>query len=196
LCGFVPVCGIPTADGTALTHTEIIVTPDSSLQKPIDLKGHELTLTEPGSNSGYKAPLVLLRSQFGLQPMSDVHPRYSGSHEASIAGIASKQYEAAAVASDMLARAVAAGDIKTDQYRTIYTSESFPTAGLGYVYNLKPDLAAKVKDALLSYDWKGTPIEEVFTGVKTTKFVPVNYKDDWSLIRRIDDEMGVIQKID
>jgi phosphonate transport system substrate-binding protein len=195
VCGFVPVCAIPTDDGTAFTHTVIIVPPDSALQSPGDLRGHYLTLTELGSNSGYKAPLVLLRSDFGLEPLTDVLLRYSGSHEASIEGIASGKYEAAAVAQDMLSREITAGKIKPDQFRIIYTSEGFPTAGLGYVYNLKPDLAAKIKAALLSYDWKGTPLEQKFSGAKQTKFVPVNYKNDWALIRRIDDEMGMQQKI-
>lgn len=196
LTGFIPVCGIPTADGSALTHTAIIVPFDSEIQKPADLKNHELTFTEPASNSGYKAPVVLLRSNFGLQPLSDVLPRYSGSHDASIDGIAHKKYEAAAVAADMLAHALAAGTITPDHFRTIYTSESFPTAGLGYAYNLKPELAQKIRDALLSYNFKGTALEEKFPGVKEPKFVPVKYKDDWALIRRIDDEMGIQQKID
>jgi phosphonate transport system substrate-binding protein len=196
VAGFVPVCAIPAGAGTALTHTEIIVPADSPLKKPTDLKGHELTLTEPSSNSGYKAPLVLLRANFGLVPLNDVLLRYSGSHEASIEGIASGKYEAAAVAADLLARAVIDGTIKTNQYRSIYSSESFPTAGLGYVYNLKPELAQKVRDALMSYDWKGTPLEERFKQSSQTRFLPVNYKNDWSLIRRIDDEMGIQQKID
>jgi phosphonate transport system substrate-binding protein len=189
-CGFVPICAIPTGEGTALTRSDIIVPADSPLEQAGDLRGHELTLTEPASNSGYKAPLVLLRSNFGLQPLSDVLLRYSGSHEASIDGIAQKKYEAAAVADDMLTRATAAGTIKPEQYRIIFSSETFPSAGLGYVYNLKPDLAAKVKDALLSFDWKGTSLEQTFSGIKQTRFVQVNYKNDWSLIRRIDDEMG------
>jgi phosphonate transport system substrate-binding protein len=96
----------------------------------------------------------------------------------------------------MLEHALAHGDIKQEQYRSIYTSESFPTASLGYVYNLKPELAQKVKDALLSYDWKGSPLAEHFITDKRTTFVPVDYKKDWTLIRWIDDEMGIQQKIE
>ncbi len=195
LCGFVPVCAIPTSDGLAMTRSLIIVPTGSNIQSAGDLRGHELTLTEPGSNSGYKAPLVMLRSDFGLAPVTDVLLRYSGSHEASIEGIASGQYQAASVAEDMLIRETAAGKIKPSQYRVIYSSETFPTAGLGYVYNLKPALVEKIKSALLNFDWKGTPLEDEFGGPKVTKFLPVNYKDDWALIRRIDDEMGSEQKI-
>jgi phosphonate transport system substrate-binding protein len=194
LCGFVPVCAVPTADGSATTHTDIIVPADSPIQKPSDLKGHDLTLTAPDSNSGYKAPLVLLRSDFDLQPMSDLHLRFSNSHDLSIQGIASRKYEAAAVADDMLSRQLASGGISADKFRTIYQSESFPTAGLGYVYNLKPDLAGKIRAAMMSFNWKGTPLEKVLNSEKSTSFVPVNYKNDWSLIRRIDDEMGTENK--
>ncbi len=190
LCGFTPVCAVPTATGSALTRTQIIVPADSPVKSAADLKGHELTLTEQRSNSGFKAPLVLLHSDFGIAPLTDVSLRFSGSHEASIEGIASGTYEAAAVAADMLDRETAAGKIKPDQYRVIYSSEPFPTAGLGYVYNLKPELAAQIKGALLSFDWKGTPLEDIFSGAKETTFVPVDYKNDWSLIRRIDDQMG------
>jgi len=55
----------------------------------------------------------------------------------------------------MLTRETAAGVIKPNQYRVIYTSESFPTAGLGYVYNLKPELAKKVPTT--SLDQLSTP---------------------------------------
>ena len=188
-CGFRPVCALPSGDHGALIHTDIIVPADSSIERAADLRGHELTLTSPDSNSGYKAPLVLLRSDFGLQGAQDFTLRYSFSHEASIAGIANHRYEAAAVASDMLGREIAAGSISPGQFRTIYESESFPTAALGYVYNLKPELAQKIRDAMLSFNWAGTPLEKQLS-TRQTKFVAANYKNDWSLIRRINDEMG------
>jgi phosphonate transport system substrate-binding protein len=192
ISGFIPVCSIPTHDGTALTHTDIIVPADSSMQSPEDLKGHELTLTDLGSNTGYKAPLVLLRDQYNLQPLSDIRLRYSGSHNVSIAGIVSRRYEAAAVADDMLTRQIVAGNVTPSQIRVIYKSENFPTAGLGYVYNLKPELAQKVRDALLSFDWKGTSLENLLDSGTQTKFIPVSYKNDWTLVRKIDDQMGVL----
>jgi phosphonate transport system substrate-binding protein len=185
--GFIPVCRVPTNDPGG-THVEIIVPSSSSIAKPADLKGHELVFTDASSNSGYKAPIVLLNSEDSLEPERDYVIRMSGAHELSIEGIAKGEYQAAAVASDMLARAEAAGEIKKDQYHSIYKSENFPSAALGYVYNLKPELAAKVKEALLSYDLAGSPLEQDFVGIDQTKFVPVNYKNDWALIRRIDED--------
>jgi phosphonate transport system substrate-binding protein len=190
-CGFVPVCRVPTNE-PAGTHVEIIVPASSSITKLEDLKTqntpHELTMTEPNSNSGYKAPIVLLKSEFGLEPERDYLMKFSLSHDHSIEGIAKGEYQAAAVSADMLARAEATGAINKSQYRSIYKSESFPSAALGYAYNLDPKLADKVKEALLTFDVKGTPLESDFGAGDQTKFVPVKYKDDWALIRRIDDE--------
>jgi phosphonate transport system substrate-binding protein len=185
-CGFVPVCNFATADGVSTYQMELIVPADSPIQSVTDIQGRELTLTQPGSNAGFKVPLVLMKDN-QLLPARDFTVRYSLGYEQSIAGIANKTYQAAAVASDVLARAVAADNIKKEQYRTIHKSDTFPTAGLGYVYNLKPELAAKVKDAFFSFEWKGTGLEREFGGGHQAKFVPVSYKNDFASVRKIDD---------
>jgi phosphonate transport system substrate-binding protein len=195
LAGFVPVCKLATADGTGLYRMQVIVPADSTIQSVQDLDGKELTVTEPGSNSGYKAPLVLLHNS-GLDPERDYILRFSMSHDNSIKGIADKSYQAAAVAGDVLLRAIARGQISTAQFRKIYESEAFPTACFGYVYNLKPELAAKVREAFFSFDWKGTGLEREFASSEQSKFVPANFKDDWALIRQIDEAIGVEYKID
>jgi phosphonate transport system substrate-binding protein len=47
-----------------------------------------------------------------------------------------------------------------------------------------------VTQALLTFDLKGTPLEQELGWTGQTTFTRVNYKDDWALIRRIDDEFG------
>jgi len=189
--GFVPVCrlGGGKEDGY---HMLIIVPASSTMAQLADLKGHELGVTEPSSNSGYKAALVLLSQDVGLLPGRDFLLRFSGGQEQSIAHIADGSYQAAAVASDVLDRAVSEGKIKASAYKVIYSSEIFPTAALGYAYNLKPDLAAKVKAVFVDFDWKDTGLEKLFGPSGQTKFIPVNYKNDWALVRRIDDAMGEV----
>jgi len=197
VCGFVPMFKIAAADGVASYETEIIVPADSSIQTPKDLKDHELTLTEPGSNSGFKAPLVLLRSQYGLEPERDFQLRFSNSHDESIKGIASKQYQAAAVANNVLKRAVARGEISPNQYRRIFiTKSSFPTACFGCVYNLKPELAAKVRQAFETFKWPGTSMEREFSKSDEGAFVPAKFKDDWSMVMMIDTQIGHEYKLD
>ena len=193
--GFVPVAGLGDANGSSKYQMEIVVAANSPIKTVEDLRGHELTLTDPGSNSGYKAPLVLLKSDFGLLPGRDFGIRYSGGHEQSIKGLADGEYEVIAGPNDVLRREVAAGTIKPTQFRSIYKSESFPTAAIGYEYDLKPALAAEIRGAILDFDWKGTGLEKEFASANQTRFVPVNYKDDWALVRRIDDNIGFAYQI-
>lgn len=188
LCGYVPVCRIPTSDPKG-THIEIIVPAGSDIHAISDLKDRDLTLTDYTSNTGFKAPLVLLRSDFGLEPERDYHFRTSGGHEESIRGVASKNYQAAAVAADMIDRVASRGDFDRKSITTIYKSESFPSASLGYAYNLTPALEAKIKEVILNFNIQGTALAKEL-GVEVEHFPPVNYREDWSLIRRIDDAYG------
>ena len=180
--GFVPVCELGDANGQASYHMQIITTPKSPISKLTDIRGHELALTEPNSNSGYKAPLVRLREN-GLRPPTDYLIRYSQGHVQSIAGIRSKTFEAAAVADDVLKREVAEGHIATSNYKVIFTSDAtFPSAAIGYTSILKPELAEKIKSVLLNFDWKGTGLEKAFAAEGRVKFVPADYKKQWDFV--------------
>lgn len=187
VAGFVPVAA-PSTGGQPAEYRMIIAVPaDSDIQTLTDLRGKAIAFTRPGSNSGYKAPLVLLREQAGLTPPTDYRWTFSFGHAASIAGLAAGQYEAIATASDLLQAAVDAGDLETGDFRVVYESEAFPVAALGYAHGLDPALADKVAAALLAYTPTG-PSTEAFVGADA--MTAVNFKDDFALIRRIDDAAG------
>ena len=189
VAGFVPVGMLASESGNAKHQLQIIVPADSPMQTLADLKEHDLALTDPTSNSGYKAPIVLLKTEAGLTP-GDYRIRNSLSYDNSIAGIVKKQYEAAAVASDVLDRAVASGKIKKTDYKVIFKSADFPSAAIGHAHNLKPELATKIKDTLLGFKFTGSSAQRHFASSNQTQFVPVNYKNDWALVRLIDDTLG------
>ncbi len=192
-CGFVPVCTLGRADGSFGITTKIIVPQDSPMQTVRDLRGRKLTFTEISSNSGFKAPAVLLWKDFGLAPDRDYAWGFSYGHEESIRGVASGELAAAAVASDMLARALGDPDesrrVPAEKVRVIYSSERFPPAAIGYAHDLVPELAEAIRKTLLEFAWAGTGLETAF-GSDATQFVPVSYKDDFAVIRRIDDTLG------
>jgi phosphonate transport system substrate-binding protein len=188
--GFVPVCQAADANGNAGYKLEVIVPAGSSLSGLASLRGHELAVTEPNSNSGYKAPLILMREK-GMVPPRDYAIRFSNSHVNSIRGIKDKTFQAAAVASDVLERERNAGHIAAADFKVIYTSDqTFPSAALGIPYNLKPELAAKIRDVLLHFDFKGTSLAKLFGPEGKVRFVPADYKKDWEYVRRIDDSIG------
>lgn len=183
--GFVPVCTFGADDGTFGITMKIIVPAKSSIQKIEDLKGHTITFTTLNSNSGFKAAVVLLQDK-NMLPVRDYKWKLSSDHELSIKGIAAGDDEAAPVASDLLQRAISNGTIKPEDIRVIYESERFPPATFGYAYDLSEDLAAKIRQTFLDFKPKETTLAKRFEDSQAARFVPVSYKQDFALIRRID----------
>src|SRR3546814_10214553 len=98
--GFVPFAMMAAADGSFGYEMEIIVQADGPIQSVADLKGRKVAFTAPTSNSGFKAPSALLKSEFGLDPEKDFTAEFSGKHDNSVLGVANKDYDAAAIAKD------------------------------------------------------------------------------------------------
>jgi phosphonate transport system substrate-binding protein len=193
--GFVPLCQAADAEGAGTYQMKIIVPSDSPLTNINDLRGHDLTLTDPSSNSGYRTPLVILR-EHGMVPPNDYGVRLSDGHVESIQNIKGKRAEAAAVAGDVLEREQNAGHIAAGDYKVIFTSDqTFPDAAFGCPHQLKPALAAKIKQAMLDFDWKGTGLEKLFAAEGKVRFVPVDYKKSFESVRRIDESIGYAYKL-
>lgn len=189
--GFRPFTMMASDDGSYGYEMEIITYPGSGIEKPEDLKGRALAFTAETSNSGYKAPSALLESEFGLTRDNDFTARFSGGHDNSILGVANRDYDAAAIANSVKARMLDRGVIKEDQVKTIYTSQTFPTTGFGVAHNLMPELQDKIREAFFTFDWEGSKLLEEFSKSDDTSFIPITFKDDWAVIRKIDAANGV-----
>jgi len=188
--GFVPFTTMAKGGSIVGYEMEIIVPADSPIQTAADLKGKTLAFTSPTSNSGFKAPSALLKSEFGLEADKDFKTAFSGKHDNSVLGVANKDYDAAAVANSVMFRMFERGVLKREQIRTVYKSQTFPTTGYGLAHNLHPELAARIKQAFFTFDWKGTTLEEEF-GKQADGFVAIEHKYDWDVIRKIDAATGV-----
>ncbi len=187
--GLVPFAIMAAKDGIFGYEMEIITHVDSPIKKVEDLKGRTLAFTAPTSNSGFKAPSALLRSEFKMEADKDYKTAFSGKHDNSVIGVFNKDYDAAAVANEVMFRMFERGVVDKAKIRTIYKSQTFPTTGYGHVYNLQPDLAKKVRDAFFTYNWEGSSLKKEF---KTEdRFVPITYKQHWEVIRKIDAASGV-----
>ena len=64
-------------------------------------------------------------------------------------------------------------------------------AAFGLAYNLEPSLAAKVREAFFSFPWAGTALEQEFSTLGVSKFLPITYKQAWALVRDVDAAMNV-----
>ncbi len=188
--GFVPFATMSMDGGIVGYEMEIIVPADSDIQTPADLAGRTLAFTSPTSNSGFKAPSALLKSEFGLEAEQDFDTTFSGKHDNSIMGVANKDYEAAAIANSILGRMLDRGVVKEDQYRSVYKSQTFPTTGYGHAHNLHPVVVAKIKEAFFTYPWEGSSLDAEF-GAQANGFVSIHHKSDWDVIRKIDKANGV-----
>ena len=172
---------------------EILTYPGSGVEKVEDIKGKKLAFTSETSNSGYKAPSALLKQEFKMDAGRDFETVFSGKHDNSILGVANKDYPAAAIANSVLSRMLERDVVKSEQLVSIYKSQSFPTTGYGYVYNLKPELAEKVKEAFFNFNWEGTGLAQEFNHVNPPqeKFMPISFKEHWQVVRDIDTAMNV-----
>jgi len=187
--GMVPFAMMASPDGSFGYEMEIIVPADSDITSPADIKGRSMAFTSPTSNSGFKAPSALLKSEFGLEAEKDFETAFSGKHDNSILGVANKDYEAAAIANSILVRMIDRGAVDPASFRSIYKSATFPTTGYGHAHNLHPTVVAKIKQAFFTFDWEGSALQEEFK--KEGRFVSIHHKSDWDVIRKIDKANGV-----
>jgi phosphonate transport system substrate-binding protein len=187
--GFVPFAMMAAKDGSFGYEMEIIVPADSPIKSPADIKGKSMAFTSPTSNSGFKAPSALLKSEFGLEAEKDFKPAFSGKHDNSILGVANKDYEAAAIANSIMKRMVDRKAVDPSKIRSIYKSQTFPTTGYGHAHNLHPELVAKIKQAFYTFPWEGSDLKKEFK--KEDGFIGITHKHDWSVIRKIDAANGV-----
>ncbi|MGD9017127.1 MAG: phosphate/phosphite/phosphonate ABC transporter substrate-binding protein [Desulfobacterales bacterium] len=190
LAGYVPIAIMGKEDGSFGYKLQLITYKDSDIRELKDLKGRNVAHVTPSSNSGNQAPRALFTAM-GVEPDKDYKVTYSGKHDNSIMGVANKDYDAAPVASSVLERMVQKGVVNMDDLRIIWESRLFPTTSYGYVYNLHPDLARKVTEAFLSFDWKGTGLAEEF-GEQADRFIPITFKENWADVRTIQEVNGIV----
>lgn len=189
--GFRPFTMMAKADGSFGYEMEIITHPGSGIEKVEDLKGKKLAFTAETSNSGFKAPSALLKAQYNLVAGTDFEPVFSGKHDNSILGVANKDYPAAAIANSVMTRMIERDVIKADQVVSIYKSETFPTTGYGTAHNLTPALQDKIKEGFATFKWEGSSLAAEFSKSGEAQFIPITFKDTWSVIRQIDEATGV-----
>lgn len=187
--GLVPFAMMASADRSFGYEMEIIVPADSPIKSPAQLKGKTLAFTSPTSNSGFKAPSAILKADFDLVADKDFKTTFSGKHDNSILGVANNDYEAAAVANSVLKRMIDRKVIDPAKVRSIYKSQTFPTTGYGHAHNLHPEVVALIKQAFFTFPWEGSELQKEFK--KEGRFISIDYKSDWNVIRKIDAANGV-----
>jgi phosphonate transport system substrate-binding protein len=163
-----------------------VVRKDSPYQRLADLKGKKVAHVQPSSNSGNLAPRVLFPKE-GLVPDQDYKVLYSGKHDQTVMGVLSGDFDGGPVASDVFKRMVDRGQIKAEDFRILYRSQTFPTSSFAYAHDLEP----KLRDTLLKcfYDYRfPAEMQKAFDGAD--RFFPINYREHWALVRQVAEGSG------
>ena len=186
LAGAIPFAVNGSARGVSGYKVQAIVNADSPYKGLADLKGKRVAHTAPSSNSGNLAPRVYFGDE-GLKPDVDYKPLMSGGHDKSVMGIVNGDYDMAPVASDVLDRMIKRGTIKDGLVRIIWESPLFPTSPWAMPHDLKPELAKKITDCFIGYQWDEAMKKEYFG---EDRFYPMTYKETWKPIREVAEKSG------
>jgi phosphonate transport system substrate-binding protein len=186
MAGAVPFAAKGTEKGAQGYNLIVVVKASGPIKTLTDLKGKKVGHTAPSSNSGNLAPKALF-PELGVKPGEDYQILFSGGHDKSVLGVASGDYDAGTVASDVFERMAARGTIKRDDFRIVYRSATFPTSGFAHAHDLKPELADKLKQCF--YDFRFPPqMQKDFEG--DDRFFPITYLKDWAIVRKVAEDSG------
>lgn len=181
VAGAIPYANIGGPAGLLRYHVVVLVKADSPYRKLADLKGRKVAHTAPSSNSGNMAPRALFPAE-GLVPDKDYKVIYSGKHDNSVIGVLRGDFDAAAVADDVVERMISRGVIKPTDYRVIYQSKPFPSGSMVHAHDLAPALAGRIRDCTLSYQFS-PELKAAFKGAD--RYLPMNYRRDFEAVREV-----------
>ncbi|MBC7624727.1 MAG: phosphate/phosphite/phosphonate ABC transporter substrate-binding protein [Aeromicrobium sp.] len=167
-------------------HLIMVVRADSPYKTMRDLVGKRVAHVSPSSNSGNLAPRALFPAE-GLIPDKDYKVLYSGKHDNSITSVINGDYDAAAVADDVLTRMIQRGALKDGQLRVLYKSPPFPAGSLAMVHDLAPQLRNKIVACTFDFQFPDE-LTNAFRG--TNRFVPLDYQRDYEPVRKVADASG------
>jgi phosphonate transport system substrate-binding protein len=183
--GFVPFAVVGSASGASGNHLAIAVRPDSAIKKLSDLRGRKLTCTRPDSITGYRAAIAILSQDAGLRPGVDYGIHFSLGQKRSIRGLVDGEFDVVALPHDKLEDMLADSEIEKDDVRLVYESQVIPRRTIGHVFNLEPELAGRVREAVLSF--RKPAADGQAEDADAMRFVPIDYKQDFAFARKIDD---------
>ena len=149
-----------TTDGAPEYRTVFVTKSDrtdiSSLE---DLKGKTFAFVDPASSSGYMYPKAKLVVDLNLEAVRLENPgyffktvTYSGKHDSSLIGVTMGDYDAAAVAQQIIDQTAEAGLINKEDIKIIGQTEIIPSACFVLRADLPQDLKDKIKEFYLQYN--------------------------------------------
>jgi phosphonate transport system substrate-binding protein len=189
LAGAVPFAIMRDPRGLSGYHVWLIAgAKDDRIKTVADLKGKRVAHVSQTSNSGHQAPVYYF-SRMGVVPGKDYTIAFSGKHDSSALGVVNGDYDAAVVADTVMQRMAARSVLRESDYKVVWTSPTFPTAGFVHAHNLEPKLVEKIKEAFFSFKFEGTSVGREFK--PRIGFMPIVYARDWEPVLAVLKANGV-----
>lgn len=186
LAGAVPFALKGNAEGFEAYRVVVLVRADSNIQTMADLRGRRVAHTSATSNSGNLAPRAFFPG-LGVTPDTDYRVVYSGGHDRSVMGVNSGDFDAAPVASDVFNRMVARGQVRAENFRTIWQSDPFPTSSFALAHDLQPELAQRIRQCFLDYRFPPALVRDLGGN---DRFWPATYLEHWAPVRAVADAVN------
>jgi len=155
---------------------------NDDINSPADLAGLDrVAHGSPTSNSGNLAPTALLPDQ-GVTPGEDYEIENTGSHENVIMSVVNNDFEAGNGCSTCMFRALDNRGVDLEDIKVVWASDAFPLGPISLRYNLAEDIKQGVRNALMDYDYEGTPLD---TDIGYKSFVEIDYATHWDTVLQI-----------
>lgn len=139
----------PEVRGETFYYAYIIVPRDSPAQSLSDLRGFTFGFTDPLSNTGYLAPLWLLRGMGETPERFFSHTTFTYSHDNSIRAVADHLVDGAAVDSLVYDFTIARDPTFSRQTRVVEKAGPFGIPPVVVHPDLDPELKAQLRSVLL-----------------------------------------------
>lgn len=135
--------------GKPTYYAVIIAPPGLKIDNfPEDAKGMSISFADTGSTSGWLIPSYWFKTR-GIDPKTYFKYRDGASHPANDIAVANGQVDLATDYNRNLDAMIAAGRIKADQVKVVWTSEPLPNDALAVRRDLDPALKTVILDAVL-----------------------------------------------
>ncbi|MFZ0687788.1 MAG: phosphate/phosphite/phosphonate ABC transporter substrate-binding protein [Terriglobales bacterium] len=152
-------------------HSVFITWAGSPIHSLTDLKGKQFAFGDINSASAHLIPYRELKDA-GLNPENDLKTRFSGSHVATAALVATGVVDAGVLDETVFNSLLASGKLDRNKVRVFHTSKAF----VDYVYVARKDLPAAEREkfvrALLAL--KEGKNDDVLKILRAQQFVPAN----------------------
>ncbi len=169
---------IPIAQRAQDQHfRSVFITSDPLIKVLADLKGKDVSFGSQSSTSGHLMPRSFLLSA-GLVPERDFHRvAYSGTHDATIAAVASGKVQAGALNISVWEKFVAENRVDTSKVRVFYTTPPYHDYNWTVHADMPAPLREKLTRALLALSHDDARGREILELQRATRYVPGNTHD-------------------